>query len=558
MIIQRKSSRAHKAALFLSILAYIAVVYQTFLTRSGVLGAQSVHSFVDLGLYAQLLMFILVMTLMGIGFYLYRYKEIPSPQKESKLLSREFMTFTGSMLLLILGLVIIFGTSSPIIGRFFVDNPTPPEISFYNQWSMPIAIIMALFTVVGQHLFWNKYTWETLAGALVVPLLLTSVASIASIIAGEVSNVSYMVFIFAGWFAVFGNGSIMFYLLKRKPKLIGGALNHIGFGVLLLGIIASSVYTEPLLDQRAANYNKRVAAGTVFDEEGFPVSQPVEMFELKIDQPKLVNDRWMVTYEGYNVSNSPRPGQQSYRVKFEPVDGGNSFYMDPVVYPMLTTSSSSSVEWSVDPHVRTGIFEDVYFYVAGSKYVEKENERVAEQSQQMMPVSGSEQAESDSVQTVEIAKGEVIEAGDFSLQFIDFRPATEEQLPENTQVGIRALIRMEHVPSGSAYEVEPLFAVYTENERSYTYSPPLTIDAWDMDLQFTRLLPESESIEVSLDGPIADFEEDWVLVVAEIKPFVSVVWLGTFLLMAGFSVSIFRHWSREKQAKEDYEDDEKF
>jgi cytochrome c-type biogenesis protein CcmF len=326
----------------------------------------------------------------------------------------------------------------------------------------------------------------------------------------------------------------------------------------LLGIIASSVYTEPLLDQRAANYNKRVAAGTVFDEEGFPVSQPVEMFELKIDQPKLVNDRWMVTYEGYNVSNSPRPGQQSYRVKFEPVDGGNSFYMDPVVYPMLTTSSSSSVEWSVDPHVRTGIFEDVYFYVAGSKYVEKENERVAEQSQQMMPVSGSEQAESDSVQTVEIAKGEVIEAGDFSLQFIDFRPATEEQLPENTQVGIRALIRMEHVPSGSAYEVEPLFAVYTENERSYTYSPPLTIDAWDMDLQFTRLLPESESIEVSLDGPIADFEEDWVLVVAEIKPFVSVVWLGTFLLMAGFSVSIFRHWSREKQAKEDYEDDEKF
>jgi len=556
MIIQRKSSRAHKAALFLSILAYIAVVYQTFLTRSGVLGAQSVHSFVDLGLYGQLLLFILVMTIMGIGFYLYRYKEIPSPQKESSILSREFMTFTGSMLLLILGLVIIFGTSSPIIGRFFVDNPTPPEISFYNQWSMPIAIIMAIFTVVGQHLFWKKYTWETLAGAMIVPLLLTSVASVISIIAGEVSNIYYMVFIFAGWFAVFGNGSILFYLLKRRPKLIGGALNHIGFGVLLLGIIASSVYTDPLLDQRATNYNKRVAAGTVFDEEGFPVTQPIEMFELKIDQPKLVNDRWMVTYEGYNVSNTPRPGQQSYRVKFEPVDGGRSFYMDPVVYPMLTTSSDSNVEWSVDPHVRTGLFEDVYFYVAGSKYVEKENERVAEQSRQMMPVSGSEAAEQDSVQTIEIAKGEVIEAGDFSLQFVDFRPATEDQLPENTQVGIRALIKIEHVPSGSAYEVEPLFAVYTENERSFTYSPPLSIDAWDMDLQFTRLLPESESIEISLDGAIEDFEEDWVLVVAETKPFVSVVWLGTFLLMAGFSVSIFRHWSREKQTQEDYEDDE--
>ena len=556
MIIQRKSSRAHKASLFLSILAYVAVVYQTFLTRSGVLGAQSVHSFVDLGLYNQLLMFILVMTLMGVGFYLYRYKEIPSPEKESKILSREFMTFTGSMLLLILGLVIIFGTSSPIIGRFFVENPTPPEISFYNQWSMPIAIVMAIFTVLGQHLFWKKYNWETLAGAMIVPLLLTSVASVISIIAGEVSNISYMIFIFAGWFAVFGNGAIIFYLLMRKPKLIGGALNHIGFGVLLLGIIASSVYTQPILDQRAADYNKRVATGTVFDEEGFPVTQPVEMFTLNIDQPKLVNDRWMVTYEGYNVSDTPRPGQQSYRVKFEPVNGGSPFYMDPVVYPMLTTSSSTSVEWSVDPHVKSGLFNDIYFYVAGSKYVEKENERVSEQSRQMVPVAGNEPAEQDSVQVVEVAKGEIIEAGDFTLEFIDFRPASEDQLPENTQVGIRALIKMEHVPSGSAYEVEPLFAVYTENERSFTYSPPLSIDAWDLGLQFTRLLPESESIEISIDGSVTDFEEDWVLVVAETKPFVSVVWLGTFLLMAGFSVSIIRHWSREKQTQEDYNDDD--
>ncbi|MFO7847966.1 MAG: cytochrome c biogenesis protein CcsA [Balneolaceae bacterium] len=554
MIIQRKSSRAHKASLFLSILAYIAIVYQTFLTRSGVLGSQSVHSFVDLGLYNQLLMFILVMTLMGIGFYLYRYKELPSPQKESTILSREFMTFTGSMLLLILGLVIIFGTSSPLIGRFIVDNPTPPEIDFYNEWSMPIAIVMAIFTVLGQNLFWRKYDWESLAGAMIVPLLLTSVASILSIVLGEVRNIYYMIFIFAGWFAVFGNGIILFDLLRRKPKLIGGAMNHIGFGVLLLGIIASSVYTEPLLDKRAADYNERIEEGTVFDEEGFPVTQPVEMFQLELDRPKLVNDRWMVTYEGYEVSDSPRPGQQSYRVKFEPVNGGNSFYMDPVVYPMLTTSSSENVEWSVDPHVKTGVFEDIYFYVAGSKYVENENERVAAPDP-IMPVSGNTNQDEDSAQSVEIERGGKADAGDFSFSFIDFRPADEDELPENTQIGIRALMRIEHTPSGRAYEVEPLFAVYTEDEQSYTYSPPLEVESWEMELQFTRLLPESESIEIRVDGPLDDFEEDWVLVVAETKPFVSVVWLGTFLLMGGFSISILRHWSREKKKQKDFEEE---
>src|SRR5690625_346485 len=136
MIIQRKSSRAHRGAIFFAILAYIAVIYQTFLTRSGVLGEQSVHSFVDLGLYNQLLAFMLTVLLVGIGFYLYRYRELPAPDKESAVLSREFMTFTGGMLIFILGMVIILGTSSPIIGRFFVENPTPPEIQFYNDWKI--------------------------------------------------------------------------------------------------------------------------------------------------------------------------------------------------------------------------------------------------------------------------------------------------------------------------------------------------------------------------------------------------------------------------------------
>lgn len=555
MIIQRKSSRAHKAAIFLAILAYIGIVYQTFLTRSGVLAEQSVHSFVDLGLYGQLLLFILVMTIMGIGFYLYRYKELPSPEKESTILSREFMTFTGSMLLLILGLVIILGTSSPIIGRFFVDNPTPPEIEFYNQWSMPIVMIMAVFTVIGQHLFWKKYTWESLAGILTIPLLLTSIASILSIILGDVRNIYYMVYIFVAWFAVIGNAAVIVDLMKRKPKLIGGALNHIGFGVLLLGIIASSVYTEPLLDERTANYNQRIAQGDVFDEEGFPVTQPVEMFELELDTPTLINDKWMVTYEGYEISDSPRPGQQEYRLKFEPIDGGSPFYMDPVVYPMLTSSTMDNIEWTVDPHVRTGVMSDIYLYVAGSKYVEQENERVSRGASNL-PVSDQQQGGIDTEpdqQVVEIGRGETVEAGEFSFTFRDFSPAAEEELPDNTQIGIRSLVEVEHQPTGNRYEVEPLFAVYTENDRSYTYAPPLTIEDWDMTIQFTSVLPESDSIELTVEGLSYQFEEDWILVVAEIKPFVSVVWLGTFLLMAGFSVSLLRHWSREKKKQEQVE-----
>ncbi|WP_234571483.1 heme lyase CcmF/NrfE family subunit [Rhodohalobacter sp. 614A] len=551
MIIQRKSKRAHKASIFFALLAYVSVIYQTFLTRSGVLADQSVHSFVDLGLYNQLLAFILIVTFMGIGFYLYRYKELPSPEKESKFLSREFMTFTGAMLLFILGIVIILGTSSPILGKLFVDNPTPPDIQFYNDWSMPIAIIMAITTVIGQYLFWEKHTWESLAGELITPLLVTSTISVISIVLGNVTSLYYMIYIFAGWFTVIGNGTVLIRLLRKNPKLVGGTLTHIGFGLLLLGIISSSVYTTPMLDKRTEDYNLRVEQGDVIDEEGFPITQKVEMFELTINQPKLISDKYMVTYEGYELSDSPRPGQQNYRLKFEPIEGGNPFYLSPEVYPMLTSSGPNSVEWSVDPHVRTGWFNDIYLYVAGSQYVEKRNEAVEQnsQNQPMIPVgdaqSEDQQAEED-VQTIELSQGETTTAGPFQFTFQNFVPASEESLPENTQIGIRSLIRIEHEPSGRAFEAEPLFAVYTEDDRSYTYSPPIDIQEWGMSVLFTSVHPETDSIELSVYGLDENFEEDWVLVVAEQKPFVSIVWMGTFMLMAGFSVSIFRHWAREK------------
>jgi cytochrome c-type biogenesis protein CcmF len=290
-------------------------------------------------------------------------------------------------------------------------------------------------------------------------------------------------------------------------------------------------------------------AGDVFDEEGFPVTQRVEMFQLEINRPVLVNEKYMVTYEGYTLTDSPRPGQQNYILRFEPIDGSVPFYMEPEVYPMLTTSTRDNIDWSVDPHVRTGRTKDIYLYVAGSRYVARKNDEL-ERRNRTGYVAGESSDEDNDIQTIEIKMGETIDAGPFSFSFINFIPASEEVVPENTQIGIRALLRVEHEPSGNAFEIEPLFAVYTENEQSYVYSPPLDIEQWEMSVLFSRIHPESDSIELTVYGLDEEFEEDWILVVAEIKPFVSVVWLGTFLIMIGFSVSLMRHWKREKNTKE--------
>jgi len=69
----------------------------------------------------------------------------------------------------------------------------------------------------------------------------------------------------------------------------------------------------------------------------------------------------------------------------------------------------------------------------------------------------------------------------------------------------------------------------------------------DLTFSFSKVYPESGEIDLTITGLDEEYESEWILVVAEQKPFISVVWLGTFLLMIGFSVSIFRHWGRERK-----------
>lgn len=544
MIIQRKSAVAQKSSLLFAILAYVMVVYETFLTRSGILADSSVHSFVDLGLYNQLLVFMVVVTATGVGMFLWRYKELPSPQKESNILSREFMTVTGAMVLLVLGIIIILGTSSPIIGLLFNDNPTPPEISFYNQWSMPFAIIMAVLTVIGQFLFWQKHDSESLASALVYPTLVTSLISMLTIFVGNVRDPYYMLYIFASLFAVVGNSWVMVRLAIKQPKLIGGSLTHVGFGLLLLGTLASTAYNQPLLDMNTHNYNAAVLAGEVKDEQGFPVSQTIEMLELKLNEPKVVNGEYLVTYEGYDLDNQNRPGQQTYKLKFEHLNSGRVFYMNPEVYPMLTTSSMENINWSVDPDVKAGFLSDIYLYVAGSSYVERRNKQL--EKQKLVQTVSDEEPQEEETQTIEFTKGQTINVGGFSFTFVNFVQADTTLLPPETSIGVRARIEMVHEASGLPYVIEPLFAVFMEDGQTYVMSPPVELPEYELEFQFTRVNPEKETVELTITGLDETYNDEWVLIVAEKKPFISIVWGGTFLLMGGFTISILRHARRKK------------
>ena len=65
LVINQRKGTSVFAALLLSISSFLLVLYSTFLTRSGVLGDSSVHSFVDSGILAQLLIYLMFFVAMS-------------------------------------------------------------------------------------------------------------------------------------------------------------------------------------------------------------------------------------------------------------------------------------------------------------------------------------------------------------------------------------------------------------------------------------------------------------------------------------------------------------
>jgi cytochrome c-type biogenesis protein CcmF len=557
MLVQRRSANSKKASLIFAILAYVLVVYQTFLTRSGVLGEASVHSFVDLGLYNQLLLFMLTMLLMGAGLFILRYREMTQEYHEFPILSKEFMMFTGALLLFLSGLVIILGTSSPILGRLFVDNPTPPEMSFYNNWSIPFAILIAISSVITQYLWWRKIgSVESLAGQLMGPTLVTAILTVATIIIGGVHDPVYMVYILASWFGVVGNAWVMAQVMSKKPRMIGGTLTHVGFMVMLLGFMGAA-YDRPMLDQDTREYNQAVLRGEVNDKDGFPVIQTMNMIELKINEPKFIDDRYWVTFEGGAITERNRPGESEYSIRFEDTKReGRVFYLNPVMYPMVANSQGAAMNWTVDPEIKLGWMSDMYAYVAGSSIVERITKEQNTGSSQLVNQSETE-AEA---RVIRVKRGGYIELDDFKVTFSDFEFMGENEYPENASIAVRAILNFESVDGSTSETIKPEFAIVRENDQNVTLSPALELGDSGIVVQFTNVNPQNEEIELRITGFQSIAEPEWVLLTIEKKPFVSVVWIGTFILMIGFSVSIYRRWGdqkrRESQEKKNQDTDD--
>jgi cytochrome c-type biogenesis protein CcmF len=242
LLVQRKQGGLKKTNIFLALLAFVLVLYGSFLTRSGVLTDFSVHSFSESELNTYLIAFVVLFGGIALLSYLYYTKGVESKRVSGFLVTRESFMLFGILALLLSAIFTFFGTSAPLLTGLFSDTASSVSIEYYNLLNAPIAILLGFFIAFSPILSWKKRS-ESKIKAILWHIILSVVITFIAYFFGLTDVVPLIIFAFFV-LAILVNAEIVYRHLMKNNWTFGGYLAHVGIGFMMIGIITSSVYEK--------------------------------------------------------------------------------------------------------------------------------------------------------------------------------------------------------------------------------------------------------------------------------------------------------------------------
>ncbi len=547
MIAYKKNETALKASIILSVSVFLLVLYATFLVRSGVLGETSVHSFTDLGLSGQLLLYFLSFLIIAIVLCIVRWKLIPSTKEEVAVYSREFWIFMGATVLCLMAFQIIIPTSIPVYNSIIeafggISNLAPPadQIGFYTKWQTWFAVIIAILSGTGQFFWWQKMEKNKVKQALLTPIIIALAATALIITLGGVYNVTYIIVVLAGVYTIAANFTILISVVKGNYKLSGGSIAHMGIGMMLLGILFSSGYSEVVsLNNSGLIFSNNPDLEENFNQENLLlfINDPQNMGEYTLTYKGRYHESFDGSYvkatflndtdrENYKTLKMPleKDGKSYalgdtmnvygvnhyYRIDYLKTNGEKfSLFPRAQINPQMGGLISS-------PDIKRKLASDLYTHVSS----------VPDPTQEI---------EWSEPKSLEVSFGEKFFLNDYVtvLDKVERVDSVNGKALSNNDLAVQATVVV--YGEGENYLLKPYYII-RDNMAGRIPDENREIG---LKLNIESIQPDQSTFTLS----VRTTQKDYIVMKALKKPMINLLWIGTLVLMLGFVMAIIRRYS---------------
>ncbi len=492
--------RMRWANLLLGGIPFILFIYGTYVTRSGVLSNLSVHAFAaDLakGAISILLWLCHLSLALLIGFAFWRLKAIiNSPvsgtHQVDNALSKDKAIFAGVIGLIITLIIVSVGTFLPLAQILFHAKPMKIEQGFYLKAGAIVIIPIALLMAIGPLMRWRGMKGELLLNRILLPWMLSFLFAVFALFLwmpplGNDAQVGerflHLIPLIVStllFFAVAANIFRMRKTWKVSKISTGGFITHVGVGLLMMGLIVSTV-----------GENKKTVT--------LQGSEPQDVFGYSISFAKM----------------SSNINAKTNRVVLKLKDkSGKISEVKPLFYESESRADEEGQPMVVRaPWIKWSLFQDLYF-------------ALSDNPQQVSANHNSLRAN--------LKKGETGQLGPYSVKFIGYD--TQEH-SKGTAMGVGA--RLEVSYQGHMQSAEPR-TDGQNNQPAQLEGGAMAQVGIDADNHAILLelynVPGHPETNESNSTP-----SNWIIPLEiRYKPMTILVWLGSLLLLVGGLVSVRR------------------
>ena len=524
LVIYKSTGRSLKVTLIFFILTFLLIWYSTFLTRTGILGDTSVHAFTGEGkaLYWHLIVVMAIYLVLSLYFLVRSWKKMPRLAGEEELDSREFWMLIGSIFLFLACIHITSVTSMPVWAPLYKTitgieiAPAPDPVEYYNNIQVWAAVIIALLTGAIQFLKYKKTgTLKAVWTRLIITAIISLVLTIVLVLVQKIAHKQYMAFTFSIFFALTGNLYYLFTVQKVKLLKAGGSITHIGFGLMLLGILLSGYKKKVISLDRTSTMQNWDFGKKTFEENVKESRENVLIFR----NTSVPMGKYMVTYLGDSVVQNDPP-ITFFKVRYDRIDPDNgkiveTFYLHPEAY--VNPKGQEGI--SANPDAKHYWTHDVFTYITSLS-------------------DPKAKSDTSSFRPYKVKKGDSIYLANGYLVY--------EGLNNNVQ-------NKNYAKAPGDIAVQADLVAYNTKGKMGTASPVYIIRGNEaasledtlrdigLNVRINRIIPDENAIEMGIKQRAQ--QDDWIVMKAIEFPYIRVLWGGIIVMVIGFFIS---WWSRRK------------
>jgi cytochrome c-type biogenesis protein CcmF len=576
MLLQRGRKRFRRMNLTLALFAYLLVVYATFLTRSGVLGDFSVHSFVDLGITGWLVFNMAFFIVVSVALLALRWRDIPTEVGTEPFLSRTIFFVLGILMLVLTGVIVGVGTSAPLISRLW-GEPAQVGPDFYNSVGYWLAVAFAAFLGATPFLGWSR-TDDGAGRRFAVVVGISAVLLVAGHFMGLTGFKAFL-YVGAVLFNIVANSWALQQKLRHQQwRAAGGVLAHVGVGLMMLAFL-----TTGWLDREQ---KVRLIQGQATEVLGYSmtfkgVEKPTPMARdamvVEVTDPRgrnfVLKPRMWVNQKSDQLVANPdirsflttdlyvapvefTPGEEA------PASGRLMLAKDqPMAFQdwtLLFRRFDMARQNAVPGALTVGMVVELQRPGAEPVTLEPSLISMSDGTVQSVPVDipgvpgGKLRATGMSVdqgmirvellglgggvaRTALLHKGEVLTYEGLKIRFDDFD--LSEFDPDAGQINFGVVFEVER--DGQTIEVVPRFKGGMAGGPELT--PAVVPGAGGLTLAIGRVDAEGGAVELQVIDPTLPMEGSQpasVVLDISTKPLIALVWIGTLMVMAGIGTAI--------------------